>query len=73
VKAATWQFCPDEDCLYYGWPGLGNLTSNGHPNRAFSIIHFFSSNIEIFFGRGFTTALLSETRRELALANQFLF
>jgi IS1 family transposase len=30
----TWQFCPDEDCRYYGWPGLGNLTSNGHPNSS---------------------------------------
>lgn len=30
----TWQFCPDEQCLYYGWPGLGNLTSNGHPNSS---------------------------------------
>lgn len=31
---ATWQFCPDENCRYYGWPGLGNLTSNGHPNSS---------------------------------------
>jgi transposase-like protein len=30
----TWQFCPDEACSYYGWPGLGNLTSNGHPNSS---------------------------------------
>jgi len=30
----TWQFCPDEQCLYYGWPGLGNLISNGHPNSS---------------------------------------
>lgn len=28
----TWQFCPVESCRYYGWSGLGNLTSNGHPN-----------------------------------------
>jgi hypothetical protein len=25
-------FCPDPDCRYGGWPGLGNLTSNGHPS-----------------------------------------
>ena len=30
----TWQACPFETCRYYGWPGLGNLTANGHPNRA---------------------------------------
>jgi hypothetical protein len=25
------QFCPDPACAYYGWVGLGNLRSNGHP------------------------------------------
>src|SRR6266446_2369033 len=25
-------FCPDPDCTYGGWLGLGNITSNGHPN-----------------------------------------
>ena len=25
-------FCPDLDCRYGGWLGLGNITSNGHPN-----------------------------------------
>jgi IS1 family transposase len=25
-------FCPDPDCRYGGWPGLGNITSNGHPS-----------------------------------------
>ena len=25
------QFCPDQDCSYYGWTGRGNLRSNGHP------------------------------------------
>jgi IS1 family transposase/transposase-like protein len=25
------QFCPDQDCTYYGWLGRGNLRSNGHP------------------------------------------
>jgi IS1 family transposase len=24
--------CPDPDCRYGGWLGLGNITSNGHPN-----------------------------------------
>src|SRR5438093_10359226 len=24
-------FCPDPDCTYGGWLGLGNITSNGHP------------------------------------------
>ena len=25
-------FCPDLDCPYGGWLGLGNITSNGHPS-----------------------------------------
>jgi hypothetical protein len=25
-------FCPNPDCAYRGWPGLGNISSNGHPN-----------------------------------------
>jgi IS1 family transposase len=25
-------FCPDRDCRYGGWLGLGNSTSNGHPS-----------------------------------------
>jgi hypothetical protein len=24
-------FCPEESCQYYGWLGLGNIVSNGHP------------------------------------------
>src|SRR5262252_8837983 len=24
-------FCPAPDCMYSGWLGLGNITSNGHP------------------------------------------
>ena len=24
--------CPDPDCHYGGWLGLGNITSNGHPS-----------------------------------------
>jgi hypothetical protein len=26
------QFCPNPDCAYRGWVGLGNISSNGHPN-----------------------------------------
>ena len=25
-------FCPDPDCAYHGWLGLGNISANGHPN-----------------------------------------
>lgn len=25
------QFCPDQDCAYYGWVGRGNIRSNGRP------------------------------------------
>lgn len=31
---AIWQFCPDQNCSYYGWPGLDNLRSNGHPHSS---------------------------------------
>jgi IS1 family transposase len=26
------QFCPDPDCRYGGWTGLGNISANGHPS-----------------------------------------
>ena len=26
------QYCPYRSCRYYGWPGRGNISSNGHPN-----------------------------------------
>ena len=25
-------YCPEKSCRYYGWPGRGNISSNGHPN-----------------------------------------
>lgn len=25
-------YCPKEKCAYYGWVGLGNIRSNGHPH-----------------------------------------
>ncbi len=25
-------YCPNSSCLYYGWLGLNNIISNGHPN-----------------------------------------
>ena len=25
------QFCPADDCAYYGWVGRGNIRANGHP------------------------------------------
>jgi IS1 family transposase len=25
------QFCPDQDCTYYGWAGRGNIRANGRP------------------------------------------
>lgn len=27
-----WHFCPQRGCAHYGWVGLGNIVSNGHPN-----------------------------------------
>src|SRR5712671_6384373 len=28
----SWHFCPDPDCAYGGWLGLGNISANGHPS-----------------------------------------
>src|SRR6266478_3861417 len=28
----SWYFCPDPDCAYGGWLGLGNISANGHPS-----------------------------------------
>jgi IS1 family transposase len=28
----SYHFCPNPDCHYGGWLGLGNITSNGHPS-----------------------------------------
>lgn len=25
-------YCPKDECLYFGWVGLGNIQANGHPN-----------------------------------------
>jgi IS1 family transposase len=30
--ATSQHVCPDPDCRYGGWLGLGNITSNGHPS-----------------------------------------
>jgi IS1 family transposase/transposase-like protein len=27
-------YCPNKRCAYYGWVGLGNIRSNGHPHRS---------------------------------------
>jgi IS1 family transposase/transposase-like protein len=27
-----WHYCPNKKCSHYGWVGLGNIVSNGHPN-----------------------------------------
>jgi transposase-like protein/IS1 family transposase len=27
-----WHYCPNPKCSHYGWVGLGNIVSNGHPN-----------------------------------------
>ena len=30
--ATSQHFCPKPDCPYGGWPGLGNISANGHPS-----------------------------------------
>jgi hypothetical protein len=53
------QFCPAEECRYYGWLGLGNIVANGHPSggpwRQFYCRvcgrYFLETQGTVFFGR----------------------
>jgi IS1 family transposase len=53
------QFCPDQDCSYYGWTGRGNLRANGHPGskpwRQFQCVachgYFQETHGTIFHGK----------------------
>jgi len=52
-------FCPDPDCSYRGWLGLGNIRSNGHPGgqpwRQFQCVscrgYFYETHGTIFHGK----------------------
>ena len=52
-------FCPDPDCAYRGWLGLGNIRSNGHPGgqpwRQFQCVscqgYFYETHGTIFHGK----------------------
>jgi IS1 family transposase len=52
-------FCPDPNCSYYGWLGLGNLRANGHPGgkpwRQFQCVsclgYFYETTGTIFHGK----------------------
>lgn len=30
--STEWHYCPVKECSHYGWVGLDNIVSNGHPN-----------------------------------------
>ena len=53
------QFCPAEECRYYGWLGRGNIVANGHPSgglwRQFYCRvcgrYFLETHGTVFFGR----------------------
>jgi len=52
-------FCPDPDCSYHGWLGLGNIRANGHPGgqpwRQFQCVscqgYFYETHGTIFHGK----------------------
>jgi hypothetical protein len=52
-------FCPDPDCAYRGWLGLGNIRANGHPGgqpwRQFQCVScrgcFYETHGTIFHGK----------------------
>jgi len=55
----TGHFCPDPDCSYHGWLGLGNIRANGHPGgqpwRQFQCVsckgYFYETEGTIFHGK----------------------
>jgi len=55
----TGHFCPDPDCSYRGWLGLGNIRANGHPGgqpwRQFQCVscqgYFYETHGTIFHGK----------------------
>jgi IS1 family transposase/transposase-like protein len=60
------QFCPAEECCYYGWLGRGNIVANGHPSgglwRQFYCRvcgrYFLETHGTVFFGRREAVPLL---------------
>jgi IS1 family transposase len=52
-------FCPDPDCSYHGWLGLGNIRANGHPGgqpwRQFQCVScqgfFYETHGTLFHGK----------------------
>jgi hypothetical protein len=55
----TGHCCPDPDCAYHGWLGLGNIRANGHPGgqpwRQFQCVscqgYFYETEGTIFHGK----------------------
>ena len=53
------QFCPQQACVYYGWPGRGNIIANGHPGGGLwrqcyckaCGCYFLETTGTIFFGK----------------------
>jgi transposase-like protein len=60
------QFCPAEQCTYYGWLGRGNIVANGHPSGGlWRQFHckvcgrwFLETHRTVFFGRRQTVPIL---------------
>jgi IS1 family transposase len=53
------QFCPQDECLYYGWLGRGNIIANGHPGGGLwrqcrckaCGCYFLETSGTVFFGK----------------------
>jgi hypothetical protein len=59
-------FCPDHDCTYHGWSGLGNIRANGHPGgqpwRQLQCVscqgYFYETHGTIFHGKRSSVELI---------------
>jgi IS1 family transposase/transposase-like protein len=67
-------YCPRKKCRYYGWPGLGNIRANGHPNggrwRQLECIVcgkcFMETTNTIFFGKRVPAETIWQALKALA-------
>jgi hypothetical protein len=74
-------YCPFEDCRYYGWLGLGNISSNGHPNggrnrQLYCCVcqrYFADTKGTLFYGKRYRPEQIGQALSTLAEGYRTLF